>query len=86
MKTVAEYTKLKIPSYALSYLVNDDASGLEEKDIAATDAYMQQYYEEAKKAGGHVIFSPSDQEPYFTHTPEYGLPCDVVECTVLIVK
>ena len=42
MKTVAEYTKLKIPSYALSYLVNDDASGLEDKEIAAADQYMQQ--------------------------------------------
>jgi hypothetical protein len=47
---------------------------------------MQQYYKEAEKVGGHVIFSPSDQEPHFTHTPEYGLPCDVVDCTVLIVK
>jgi hypothetical protein len=85
MKTVAEYTELKIPSYALSYLVNADASGLDDKDIAATDNYMLQYYKEAVKAGGHVIFSPSDQEPYFAHSPEYGLPCDVVDCTVLIV-
>jgi hypothetical protein len=86
MKTVSEYTELKIPAYALSYLVNADASGLEEGDIIATNIYMQQYYKEAEKVGGHVIFSPSDQEPHFTHTPEYGLPCDVVDCTVLIVK
>ena len=86
MVTISEYTELKVPSYALSYLVNADASGLEDEDIKATDNYMRQYYEEAEKAGGHVIFSPSDEEPYFTHTPEFGLPCDVVDCTVLIVK
>lgn len=26
------------------------------------------------------------KEPYFSHGPEFGLGCDVVECTILIVK
>jgi len=86
MKTINEYIELKIPIYALSYLVNDDASGIEEKGVKLIDAYMKQYYDEARDCGGEVIFSPSDEEPSFTNSPEFGLACDCVSSPVLIVK
>ena len=86
MKQVSEYANLRIPSYALPYLVNGDASGLEDSDVKAIDRYMSQYYEEAKSVSGHVIFSAGDGDSFFTRHPEFGLACDCVECSVLIVK
>jgi hypothetical protein len=88
MKTLSEYTELRVPDYALSYLVNGDSSGIEESDVKAIDGWMQQFYDEAKEKGGHVIFGTtnSDDEGYFTHNPEFGLACNVVDCTILIVS
>ena len=87
MKTIAEYENLPIPTYSLSYLVNNDPSGIENEDIKAIDNYMEQYYSEAKEKNGHVLFSPDlDIEPYFTHFPEFGLACDCVPCNIFIVK
>jgi hypothetical protein len=86
MKEVARYENLEIPSYALCYLVNADASGLEKKDKELIDWYMEQFYQEAAQAGGHVIFACGKGKCGFTHFPEFGLPYYCVECTILIVK
>ena len=85
MKTVKEYTELRIPDYALPYLVNDDASGLDEADKRNIDAYMQQFYDEADKVKGDVIFNYDDQDGYFSSHPAFGLACNVMECEILIV-
>ncbi len=97
MQTISEYNELKIPSYALSYLVNADSSGIETEDIENIDNFMLQFYTEAKEKNGHVIFNTSEviddegevleyTEPYFCSFPEFGLACDVIDCEVLIVK
>lgn len=84
MKEQERY-EVKFPDYALGYMVNADASGLEDEDIKAVDAYMQWYYDRAKEINGHVIFSCGDDEAYFTWNPEFGLACNVVDCIILIV-
>lgn len=86
MKTIAEYTDLAIPNYALPYLVNDDPSGLNSNDLAMITRYMQPFYEEAEKVSGHVIFSPGEEIGEFKMRPEFGLGCDVSRCTILIVS
>lgn len=87
MKTLRKYEDLAVPSYALSYLVNNDATGLSDEDEAAIDAFMQPFYAEAKELGGHVLFcDDADCEPYFCRCPEFGLACDVIDCKVLILK
>ena len=85
MKTIENY-KVEIPTYALCYLVNDDASGLENNEIKAIDSYMQEYYDMAKKFNGHVIFSCGEGEGSFNHFPAFGLACETVECEILICK
>ena len=87
MKTISEYKDMRVPTYALSYLVNGDASGLEDNDQTNIDKWFEQFATEAKNCGGQVIFStPDNGEPYFSHCPEFGLACDVEDCTVLICK
>ncbi len=86
MQTISEYNKLAVPDYALPYLVNADNSGINDSETQTIDAWMQRFYDEAKQVGGHVIFSAGDGEGSFTHRPEFGLACNCVDCTILIVK
>ena len=79
MKTVIERTE-KIPAYALSYLVNGDASGLEERELETIDSFMDKF-----SMLGPVIVSPQDSEEYFTHTPAFGLPCMVVDTDIIVL-
>jgi len=84
MKTHAEYN-VKIPDYALSYLVNSDSSGLEEREIVLIDHYMRKYYTVAQAVNGSVIIDPSENESYFTSNPAFGLACNVVDTIILIL-
>jgi hypothetical protein len=86
MKTIESY-KEEIPDYAMSYLHNNDASGLDDSDITSIDAFMQWYYDRALEVGGHVIIGyNSDDEGSFTHKPAFGLACTCVATEILICK
>ena len=87
MKTLKKYTELAIPTYALPYLVNNDATGLSVEDKTNIDNFMQGFYDEAKTLGGHIIFcDDADCAPYFCRYPEFGLSCDVIDAQILICK
>ena len=63
-----------IPTWALCYLFNSDATGLTDEEIALID----QWYTENKVMG---ITTATEQEgecfPYFSHCPAFGLPAGV---------
>ena len=87
METVAEYTGLNVPDYALFYLVNGDDSGIEPDDKAIVDAWYAEFEQKANAVNGHVIFSTeTDDEGYFSNSPEFGLPCTCYDCTIIIVR
>ena len=77
-----EFTTEKIPTWALCYLINGDASGLTDEDIAIADKWCEVNNVTA-------VHTPDTQEgecsPYFTHCPAFGLPSDVVDCQVMIL-
>ena len=66
-----------IPTWALCYLFNSDATGLTDEEIALID----QWYTENKVMG---ITTATEQEgecfPYISHSPASGLPAEVVHC------
>jgi hypothetical protein len=83
---IIDYIKDNCPCYALSYLVNGDASGLEEEDIKAIDAWeeecrkkLEDLYPEAS-----IIFDLQySAEPSFTRHPAFGLACDTAPCAFI---
>jgi hypothetical protein len=85
MKTISEYTDLAMPDYALSYLINGDDSGIDAADKENADSYMQQFHEEAKAAGGFVEIVMHEEEASFSRNPEFGLACNCMNCTILIL-
>ena len=81
---VKTYTE-EIPNYALSYLVNEDTSGLEDKDIENIDRYMEQFHNEAKALGGYVVIDILNEDSGFTWDPAFGSACDCCECNINII-
>ena len=73
MKIKNQY-EYQFPSYALCALFNGDFSGLEDEDIENFNRFMDQ-----NKNIDVWDDKEPDQEPYFTHYPEFGLACDVVD-------
>jgi len=87
MITIRRYDDLRIPDYALSYLVNGDDSGLDEQDKKNIDSYMKNFYNVLNDEE-FIIFAVNQEckESYFTWHPAFGLACSVIDCTILIVK
>lgn len=99
MKTIFERDNLKVPTYAIPYLVNGDSSGLNEQDKHVIDLWFNDYQARVQE-NESLIFSVNpevieqddgtsilqEQEPQFTWKPEFGLACDVMICTILIVS
>ena len=74
----------KIPTYALSYLVNGDASNLTEDEIKQID-------EICREQGIELVVPISDSveggvEPYFISTPLFGKPTEVEDCIIIYRK
>lgn len=69
-----------IPTWAICYLINADASGLTEEEIALVD----QWYTENNVIG---VCTATEQEgecyPYFSSFPAFGLPSEVIDCHVM---
>ena len=65
--------KVDMPTYALSYLINGDLSGITEDDVKNIDEFVSMYNE--------PIFDVAD-EVYFSKSPAFGLPTTCVECLI----
>lgn len=80
--------EVKLPDYSLPYLINGDASGLNNTDIQRIDSYME-YYEHLAHihTGGCVhIVLPDNFESYFSGYPDFGLACNVVDAEIWILR
>lgn len=75
-----DYVQDNVPAYALSYLVNGDASGMEDEDQANADAWMEYCQNKMAKdyPGLACNLIVSDAEPSFVHHPAFGLACEAV--------
>ena len=65
---------VQLPDYSLNHIFNGDSSGLEDNDIKAIDEFCAGY--------NNPTFNLIDDEPGFTHCPEFGLPCNCYETEV----
>lgn len=86
MRTLHEYT-VKVPDYALPFLINGDDSNLTEEDITTIDLWYAKLQKQADRYQCMIIISPDNEcHPYFTATPAFGSPCDVIDCTVAFLQ
>lgn len=68
----------KVPTYALCYLVNGDATDLTEQEVNEIDSLLREQAVE-------LVYPPSDDEwqPYFSSCPWFGKPCEVIDCDIV---
>ena len=74
----------RIPTYALPYLVNGDATGLTDEDIKIIDKAVS-------KSGIEVVVPITESvegspQPYFSSSPMFGLPDEVEDCIIIMRK
>jgi hypothetical protein len=77
---------VKIPSWALPAIVNADPTGLSDDDEGQIDAYEQslsKYCKDHKYTKGFAIVPDYNSSPEFCHYPEFGLPCNCWNCTIV---
>ena len=74
-----------LPDYSLSYLINGDASGLDDDDIKNIDEFMEYYYNLADQLNGNVVIDVVSEEGFFTSYPAFGLACNCYESNINIL-
>ena len=71
---------VRIPTWALCYLVNSDDSGLDADDRKTVDEWV-----ERTRNGGRIDVCPLPVgESYFCSYPAFGPACDVEDCDVVV--
>ena len=75
----------EMPDYCLSYLINDDASGIDDDDVKNTDDFMKEFYDYADELKGHVVVDVIDEEGSFNPFPAFGLACNTLKCNINIL-
>jgi hypothetical protein len=83
---IIDYIEDNCPDYALSYLVNGDASGMEDEDVANCDEWLKSFSEKmARDYPGlktDLVFD-DNAEPSFYRYPAFGLACNCVPCAFI---
>jgi hypothetical protein len=84
---IIDYIEDSIPDYALSYLVNGDASGIEDEDKEACDDWLKSRMEKLNRdyPGLEVeLVMRDDGEGGFSHSPAFGPACNCVDGAVAV--
>lgn len=85
MKRLSTEKNAQIPSHVLSYLVNGDASGITVEEKAQADNFMK-LYSDLFPVNGGIIISPVGEASHYSKFPEFGLPCLVVDCDIIVME
>lgn len=80
MKKAETLRGVRIPTWALCYLVNSEDSGLDAEDRKIVDEWV----EKTRNGGRIVVCPPFGENQYFTSCPAFGPPCDVEDCDVIV--
>lgn len=84
---IIDYIEDDCPTWALSYLVNGDASGLEDGEAEQVDEWVKENTErlQAKYPGASIELLFDDGEgDEFNPSPAFGLACATVQCAFAV--
>lgn len=73
---------IKLPTWALCYIVNNDSSGISDEDQEQVDEWIKETFPD------HIglIFDQSEEGEFFTHSPPFGLACNCIQADVYGVR
>lgn len=71
----------RIPSWSLGYIINGDATGLNDNEIRMIDdLFQKQHIELVYPVGDN---EKTETQTYFSSFPFFGLPAEVEDCLVI---
>ena len=76
-------TTEKIPTWSSCYLINGDATGLTDDEIRMADKWMDDWQVQIVSP---VTDEKGNAQPYFSHSPLFGLPAEVEDCDILYLN
>ena len=84
---IVNYCDAKVPTWALSYFVNNDATGLTEEDKLRADCWRERCTDILREWNPSASFDffCADQEGSFTHRPAFGLATDAIDAAVVAI-
>jgi len=83
----ADWGVVSMPEWAVCYLEYGDTGDLSEEDLRLADEWRDRIDKQAVEAYGEtaiVSFSYGNNDGYFTSSPEFGLPCNCVDCRLTV--
>ena len=84
---IIDYIEDNCPDYVLSYIVNGDASGIEDEDKENCDAWLAGLAKEMARdypgLSTDLVFD-DEAEPSFRPYPAFGLACNCVPCAFVV--
>ena len=83
---VIDYIPFDMPDWALSYVVNGDASGLTDEEEAMVDDWLRACIDNLQADRPECCAQPEvdlDAEPSFNPFPAFGLACTTVAAAVV---
>ena len=76
--------KENLPCWSLPMIINGDSSGLNDEEIRMVEGWIN-FYAERRAESWHVSV-PNDAEGSFNSRPAFGLPCDCIECDIVMMN
>lgn len=85
---IIDYIEDNFPNYALSYVVNGDASGIEQEDVEACDEWIERLTAKLRKdypdaVAIELLFEDGEGNE-FTRHPAFGLACGTTQCALAV--
>ena len=85
---IIDYIEDNFPTYALCYVVNGDASGIDTEDQEACDAWSARLEAQLRRdypdaVDITLLFEDGDGDE-FTPCPAFGLACGTVKCAYAV--
>lgn len=70
--------EVKLPAWAVCYLLNGDSSGMEDDEVSMVDSWI----ENSPWSSVYAIYDIGEDEPSFTHYPAFGSACECYDCVI----
>lgn len=82
-----EKVEERIPSWSLCYIAYGDKRGISDEDVKQVECFYDSYRKNGMEIQGiYPIHDDNENfESYFSSSPAFGLPCDVVDCDVVYI-
>lgn len=83
---VLDTINVDMPEYAIYFLEYGEDGSLSNEDITNIDKFINRLKSEYDNKCYFTFSYDNLDNHFFTHSPEFGLPCTCVDCTITVFE